>query len=129
MEQETQLLQIVKNDFTILAYREKYNLSFNDKRVTEATELEMFADVLITSKFKRYIKEKSEQEESLFDDEDEQMFEIQDKSKLEDWQTGKIKKLHIGGFTKEEQENFWNDDSYIDKELKVIENESNRIVL
>lgn len=122
MNSKENLDKIIKNDFIVLAYRDKYNLTFNDDKLLNGSEIEFFADLLITNHFKKFVNEKKE-DDPLFDDEDEKMFSVQDGYSLEDWKSGKINKLHIGGFTKEEEDKFWNDDSIIDKELKVNKDE------
>lgn len=101
------LKEIVKNNFISLTYREKYNLTFNDKRILSISEYDMYLDLMITYEFKKYVKKKME-------DIDEFDFNIEDDEEnysLNDLRSGKVNHIHVGGFSKEEIEEFWNDDT------------------
>jgi len=94
---DNHLDEIVNNEFVILLYRKKYNLSLRDERLLNLTRDEMLLDLTITNRFDEMLKEKSEYED---EDEDDDLSLEKIKNSNRD--------LKIVGFTKQDIDEFWN---------------------
>lgn len=96
-----------------------YNLPPNDPRVLELTELEMLEEIKLMRYFEKEILELSKNKNDYEEDEDYENLNIDNFNELHSTKTGNF---NIEGFTKEELDNFWNDDSFYDiKEEKKNE--------
>lgn len=105
---ETNLNEIVESNFLELAYRKKYNLTFNDERILKACELDFEMDLRITKKFDEKV-EKARKRINLERDFGEE--------EIEEF-------LDIGeDISDEEIEEFMADDSVYDKEIQTEETE------
>ena len=89
-------------------------MPFNDERILNTSELEIHFDLMINNEFqnelKRHRGQVEDEEDDDFDNyeftenEEEKVTSIKDVQKL------KINKVKVGGFNKDDIDNFWNED-------------------
>ncbi len=89
-------------------------MPFNDERILNTSELEIHFDLMINNEFqnelKKYREQREEDEDDDFDNYEFYENEEEKATSIKDVQKLKLKKIKVGGFNKDDINNFWNED-------------------
>ncbi len=102
-------------NYPLLLYRKKYNLSLNDERLLKLSEMEIIFDSFLNMELDERIKNIEEDDEEEIDLGD--IKEIENFNDMKNSITGNFK---VNDFDEEEVDKFWNsDDIYNQQDEKI----------